>query len=63
MRRVARVAFEEFAPPGKFFMPVNQIVNRYGVMALLPERFAAMGADISGTAGHQYIHRETFKCD
>ena len=52
MRRVAGIAFEEFTPPGEFFMPVDQVVNGYGVMPFLPERFAAMGTDIPGTAGH-----------
>ena len=63
MRRVACIALKKFAPPDEFFMPVDQVVNGYGVMAFLPERFTAMGADIPGTAGHQYVHGITFISD
>jgi hypothetical protein len=52
IRPVARIAFDEFTPFDKPPMPVNQAVDGYRVKPLLGERFAAMGADIPGTAGH-----------
>jgi hypothetical protein len=38
-------------------MPVYQIIYRYGLKALFGQLFAAMGSDIPGTAGNQYVHR------
>ena len=57
MRRVAGIAFKEWAPPGKLFMSVDQIVDGYGLKPLFGQLLAAMGTDIPGPAGHQYVHR------
>ena len=55
MRRVAHIAFKEFAPLHKMPVPVNQVVDGYRVKPLLRKRFAAMGADVPGPAGHQNV--------
>ena len=55
MRRIARIALKEFAPPDKTFVPVNQIIDGYGVEPFLRQLFATMGADVSGPAGHENI--------
>jgi hypothetical protein len=49
MCRVTRIAFNEFSPSDKVFMPVNQVVDGDGVKPLFGQFFAAMGTDISGT--------------
>jgi hypothetical protein len=56
MRRIAHIAFKEFSPPHKMPVPVNQVVDGYRVEPFLRQLFAAMGADVPGSAGHQYVH-------
>ena len=58
MRRIAHITLKEVSPPHKMLMPVNQVVDGYRVKRLLRQLFATMGADVSGPAGHQYVHLE-----
>ena len=63
MLRVTGIAFKKLTTPDKAFMPVNQIIDGDGVKPLFRQFFAAMGTDITGTAGHQDVHGITPKSD